>query len=299
LSLELVGPSPSRNDLGSAPNRHAVALAAPGAPLSGRWEAVVTGLDPRDAGRTLLVALRAAPVGYDVRFDDGQATGTRGLLHRFAWGLPGPGVAGAPERFHVGVIAFNDHPTDRWTLPSAGDRAYYEGNVSAKDAAREPGPFTAAEIEAAWTGREELPLHEHNFDGVRTRVRNERGERLGFSLRADGQEDVDVPVFPPMPPGTAALRVVLEWQPRSPASPAVNWSVAVTQRPDPLFHYPAPVGAEPGRLEYVVPVSPEEWEREGDGWLQAWPILELGEDDREVFDGTYRFRVDALRSLGG
>lgn len=295
LLLSLEGPAPSVSDLGSVPNRHAVALAERDVPLEGPWEVVLTALDPADAGRTLHVALRAVPVGYEVRFDDGSSTGTRGQVHRFRWDLPAPGGAGAPERFHVGVIAFNDHPTDRWTLPSAGDRGYYEGNVSAAQALQQPAPFTAADIEAAWEGRDAVVLHEHTFEGVRTRTRDERGERVGFSLRSDGQADVDVPVFPPMPPGTEQVRVTLEWQFRSPASPPVNWTVGVTQRPDPTFRYPPPTVAEPGRLHYLLQVSPEEWEREGDGWLQVWPILELGEGDRAVFDGSYSFRVEALR----
>jgi hypothetical protein len=46
---------------------------------------------------------------------------------------------------------------------------------------------------------------------------------------------------------------------------------------------------------WVLPVAPEEWERAGDGWLQAYPLLVPDANGLVAFDGRFTHRVEALR----
>lgn len=304
VRFELRGPVGEVVGLGGPPVQRAVALAGDG-PLEGAWEAVLTAADPRDAGKPFNVTFHAIPVGYDVRTDDGAATGTRGRAHAFRWELPAPGSPGAPERIHLGALAFNVHPTDKWKLPVAGDRGFYDGNVSATQAWQGPAPFTAEELEAPWAGGDAHLVFEMAFDGLRLRYLNERGERTDRDVRLDLGVDpacpdcyLEVPHIPPfgaLPPGTTHVVTELTWQKRDPLSPEPRWLLATSQRPEPDFRYPEPTEAGPGRMVHVLPVGPHEWERGGESWFQAAPLLAPDEGGRTVFDGRFAFRVEARR----
>lgn len=298
FTLELVGPEGAVPGLGAPAVQRAVAVAGE-APLEGRWEAVVTPLDPLDGGRRLEVVFHAVPRAYEVRTDDGGATGTRGRPQGFTWDLPPPGRPGAPERFHVGVLAFNLHPEGNWSLPVSGDRAAYEGNVSASVPAAPAAPFTAEELAAPWAEGGTVLFHEHAFDGLIVRQRNARGERSGETLRTDLQEcpPCDPPVYPAMPPGATHILASISWSNRDPTAPTADpgWKLAVTQRPEPAFRYPPPTETAPGQLVYLLPVSPEAWERGEEGWLQVWPLLSADAAGRTYFNGQYAFRVEVLR----
>jgi len=276
---------------GGRANKHALLAAASEGPLTGPVTATVTVADVADALTEVVVRFRAFPEGYQV-----VANATRGAPAAFQWTLPPPGAAGAPERFHVAVVVFNDHPTDKWRMPLDLDRAYYEGNVSASEARAPllPRVFSAQELEDPWEGGDSVLLYEERFDGVRVYHHNARGEwtRTGRAVSAQVPEEAP---FPALPPGTTHVRATLTWEKRTPLSPDPPFHFAYSQRPLPDFRYPEPFSVKSGERVDIVPISPEEWEATETGWFQAFYLLRIDQDGKAFYDGAHHYRLEAMR----
>lgn len=285
---------------GGRANKHVALVPAPGTALEGSFTVRVTLPDPVDANIPVRIQWRALPEAYAVVVD-----ATRGRPAELTWALPVPGAAGAPERLHVVVAQFNDHPTQMWRLPVDYDRGYNEGNVTlaggtpyGEPTADElfPPPFPARETcDALWGANDSKLLYQEAFDGALVSVRNARGEwtRSGAPLRADIPPESP---FPALPPCTTHVKATLVWQKRTPVSPEPAWTFAYSARPLPDFFYPEPTAAKPGERVDIVPVSPDQWETTETGWFQAFYLRGTDAEGKALFDGAYTYRLEAFRS---